>query len=169
MMIGGTQPGMSFEIRGSDDHDSLVVESRVGNAQVVLRLPIRALPWRDIRVIERHGHRPHYGCGEGHDPMGAVKLTLEKPDQIEERTGITGATRLDLADGIATIAIDPKSRLLVPCLHVATGAVTPAVVQVVGAGATRAKGDIRVAQLAGGQRVGGVTLELGGRGQPKKS
>lgn len=161
MMIQGAEPGMSFEIRGSGDHDSLVVEPTVNAGQVVLRIPIRALPWRDAKLIERHGHRPHFGCGDHDDPLGAVRLTLRKPDQIEERTGITGATHLTLADGIATIAIDPKASLRVPCLHIAADAVAPAVVQVVGDKAARAKGTIRVGQLAGGQRIGGVTLELG--------
>lgn len=161
MMIQGKEPGMSFEIRGSGDHDSLVVEPMVTGGQVVLRVPIGALPWRDARLIERHGHRAHYGCGDDHDPMVAVRLTLRKPDQIEERTGITGATQLHLADGIATIAIDPKASLRVPCLHIAADAVAPAVVQVVGDKAARAKGTIRVGQLAGGRRIGGVTLELG--------
>jgi len=160
MMIQGNEPGMSFQIRGSDDHDSLVVETRVNVGQVVLRLPIQALPWRDIRVIEKHGRRPHYGCGEGKDPMATAKLILKGPNQVEERTGITGATRLELANAIATIAVDPKQQLRVPCLHLATGVAAPAVVQVVGETAKRAKGTIRVAQLAGGRRIGGVALEL---------
>ena len=162
MNITGREPGMSFYIRGSDDEDSLFVQPDVGNATVILRIPVRALPWRDIRIIEKHGPRLPYGCGGLEDPLAHVRMTLEGP-QVIDRTGIQGATWLRLEEGIATVQIEQRARLVIPCLRVEEGARVPTAVQVTGDQAPRARGTIHVFQLSGGRRIGGVALELGNR------
>ncbi|MDQ3723873.1 MAG: hypothetical protein M3376_12620, partial [Actinomycetota bacterium] len=142
---------MSFYVVGSGDEDTLIVEPDVrGGGTVVLRLPVQGLPWRDIRLVERYGPRDKYGCGDRDDPLVRVKATLEKPEQIADRTGIQGATVVHLENGVATVEIAPRATLLVPCLRVAEGARMPTAVQVTGRAARRARGTIRVAQLAGG-------------------
>jgi hypothetical protein len=161
MKITGNEPGISFYVVGSGDEDSLIVAPDVGGVTVVLRLPVAGLPWRDLRLIEKHGRREKYGCGDGKDPLAGMRVALTKPEEITDRTGIQGAASVRLADGIATLEIAPKGSLLVPCLRVANGARMPAAVQVTGRAAKKARGAIHVGQLAGGRRIGGVTVQFG--------
>jgi hypothetical protein len=161
MKITGNEPGMSFYVVGSGDEDTLIVEPAVrGGGAVVLRLPVQGLPWRDIRIIEKHGPRDKYGCSDRDDPLARMNTELTKPEQIIDRTGIQGAASVRLENAVATVEIAPRGTLLVPCLRVAEGARMPTAVQVTGRNARRAMGTIRVAQLAGGRRFGGVTFRL---------
>ncbi len=151
---------MSFHVRGSDDDDSLFVQPEVGGATVVLRIPVRALPWRDARLVEKHGPRLLFGCGGSEDPLAGVRVTLRGP-QVVDRTGIQGAASLRLENGVAAVQIEGNGPLVIPCLHVANGARVPASVQVVGEQAPGASGAIHVFQFSGGIRAGGLTLQLG--------
>jgi hypothetical protein len=170
MRITGHEPGITFYVVGSGEEDSLIVAPDVGAATVVLRLPVAGLPWRDLRLIEKHGRREKYGCGEMKDPLVDMRVALTKAEEITDRTGIQGATSVRLLDGIATVEIAPRGSLLVPCLRVANGARMPAAVQVTGKAARKARGAIHVGQLAGGRRIGGVTVQFGAqrRGNEKE-
>jgi hypothetical protein len=170
MRIAGKEPGMSFLLRGSGAQDSLIVLPEIGGAAFVLSIPVRALPWRDARLIQAHGPRMAFGCGGPEDPLRRVSMVLEAPE-VADRTGIRGASRLQLENGTAAIRLEGEGSLLIPCLRIANGAELPAAVQVVGRRARDARGRIHVLQLSGGRRTGGVTLELGlwDRGAGQKS
>ena len=136
---------MSFHVRGSDD--SLFVQPEVGGATVVLRIPVRALPWRDAQLVEKHGPRLLFGCGGSEDPLAGVRVTLRGP-QVVDRTGIQGAESLRLENGVAAVQIEGNGPLVIPCLHVANGARVPASVQVAGkAGAGGQRRDPRLPVL----------------------
>lgn len=163
MKMNGDEPGMSFYVIGTDDHDSLVVEADVGGAGVTLRIPAQALPWRDLKLVEAHGPRDPYGCGERDDPAGRIKRNVKNPDEILDRTGIVGADWLRLEEGTATAAVAQGGTLTIPCLRVAPAARMPAAVVVARDRGKKPAGTVRIGQLSGGRRVGGVTLELGER------
>jgi hypothetical protein len=75
-------------------------------------------------------------------------------------TDITGAETLDLRDGVATVKSAKNQRLVLPHVRLAEGVKMPVNIRI-----TRPKLDgkpkrIHVSQYAGGQLIGGVTLEL---------
>jgi len=160
MKMNGAEPGLSFYVIGTDDHDSLVVEADVGGAEVTLRIPAQALPWRDMKLVERDGPRDPYGCGELAGQVG-IKRRVKNPHEIVDRTGILGASWLRLEDGMAIAAVAEGGALTIPCLRIAPAARMPAAVEVVRHGRKNPKGSVRIGQLSGGRRVGGITLELG--------
>lgn len=158
MRITGPSPGMSFYVTGSDDEDALLIRAELESGQPSLQIPVQALPWRDGRLLERHGRRSEYGCGDD-DPVGTLRRTLKGP-QVAAITDIEGAELLELENGIATVQAD-KDSLSITCLRLTEGAILPAAVRVVGARRRKPRGAIHVAQLSGGRRFGGVTIEFG--------
>jgi hypothetical protein len=53
----GGDAEMPFYVVGSPDQDSLIVCPDLAAGEVALKLPVQALPWRDILLIERLGRR----------------------------------------------------------------------------------------------------------------
>jgi len=150
----------SFYVVGSDDQDSLIVYPELVGGQVLLTLPVTALPWRDLRLIESFGRRrPAYGSGDQEDPLTEMTATLQG-EEIRRRTDITGAGRLELRDGLATITLAPQSRLHIPFVRLAPRARMPASLRVRGASFSDKGRHVHVGQLSGGQRIGGISLEL---------
>jgi hypothetical protein len=89
MLTKGKSPGMSFYVRGSVDEDSLLVSTEGFTGRIELQIPVSALPWRDLRLIEKWGRRREpYGCCTAPDPMAAMKVTARA--EVEMRTGIEG-------------------------------------------------------------------------------
>jgi hypothetical protein len=128
-----------------------------------VQLPVQSLPWRDLRLLEKYGRRwSPFGCDQGLDPLVGVKVQLKGADQVLQHTDIRGAEGLELAEGIATVRGSGKTAIVVPCLRVAEGARMPGAVRVAGRRPERAR-LVHVAQLSGGIRVGGVTLEFRSR------
>ncbi|HET9488409.1 MAG TPA: S8 family serine peptidase [Methylomirabilota bacterium] len=156
VLVQPVASGMAFYIVGSADHDSLII--RPQDAEIVLDIPIAALPWRDRRLLERHGPRPPYGLRAA-DPLRAVKTVLKGPD-AEERIDVVGATALEVHDGIARIRAMPERALVLRSLRLIEGARMPARLHV------QARTDagprfVHVAQYSGGQLLGGVSLQFG--------
>ncbi|MEA2421367.1 MAG: hypothetical protein QOF55_466, partial [Thermoleophilaceae bacterium] len=161
----------AFTVTGSSEADVLTVTSRLAGGRVRFDLPVRALPWRDARLLERYGRprAPFRGRGDKErDPVDALELTL-KGEETEERTGVVGARTLDLSNGLASVELD-ADKLLIPCLRVAEGAQMPVRVRVNDILTRGERKFVHVAQLSGGRRVGGVALELrkGLRHPPKR-
>ncbi|MGI8838137.1 MAG: S8 family serine peptidase [Pyrinomonadaceae bacterium] len=155
-----TDSDMSFYIVGSAEQDSLTVYPNVAGGRVSLILPVQALPWRDIRLIERNnGRRVGFGCCGATDPLHGIKKTL-KGEQIRAITDIAGAELLDLRDGIATVTMGKADRLHVPYLRIADGARMVARIHLHRAKTHEERRFVHVAQHSGGQLVGGVSLEL---------
>jgi hypothetical protein len=162
MLLTEPRPGFSFYVVGSDDEDSLVVRAEhLGTGDLMTALPVASLPWRDLRLIERHGRRRQpYGCCEVDDPLAEARLTLDG-EEVEERTDVIGARLLTLNGGIAILVAEVQQPVQVPCLRVALGAAMPVVVRVA-AEIEGAAAMVHVTQLSGGRRIGGVALELRG-------
>ena len=162
MHVQPDDPGdadMSFYVVGSADQDSLIVYPEIAG-KVSLILPIQALPWRDIRLIEANkGPRPGFGCCGAIDPLATTRATL-KGEQVRALTDVDGAELLDLSDGVATITMGKADRLHVPYLRLAEGARMVARIRLSQPKAAKERRFVHVAQHSGGQLVGGVSLEL---------
>jgi hypothetical protein len=152
---------MGFYVIGSADQDSLIVYRELARGEIELNLPIQALPWRDLRLIEKHGmRRLPYGCGgRDADPLAKLNATLEG-DEVQMLTDIVGAETLELSDGVAKIWMSGPGETFIPCLRLVEGVRLPARIHVHRPKADAEHRFIHVAQLAGGLRVGGVTLQL---------
>jgi subtilisin family serine protease len=152
---------MSFYVVGSAEQDSLMVHHDLPGGQVNLMLPLQALPWRDIKVIETNkGRRAGFGCcSAADDPLAQVRTRLEG-DKVRAMTDIVGAEALELRDGIATITLAKGARLHVPDVRLAEGARMVARVHVRKPKIDKKRRFIHIAQHSGGQLIGGVSLEL---------
>jgi hypothetical protein len=151
---------LPFDVHGTADHDRLIVEAAGLQAEVVLEIPIQALPWRDLRVLKNlRSPRGPYGSRGGDDPLARESLTLEG-DIIELRTDVAGASRLELREGTATIWAARGARLAIPSLHIARGVPMPARIRVRDPRLDGQRGLVRVAQFSAGRSTGGFTLEL---------
>jgi hypothetical protein len=158
---GSGDAGMSFYVVGSAEQDGLTVYQNLAGGTVELILPVQALPWRDIKLIER-ARRPRLGFGADRGPdelLVSRKVALEG-DRIHATTDITGAQRLALRDGTATVTIAKGGRLHVPYVRLGQGTRMMAKVQVSSAKADKERRFVHVAQHSGGQLLGGVSLEL---------
>ena len=152
---------MSFYVVGSADQDSLTVYQDLVAGTVDLIVPVQALPWRDIKLIERvRGSRPVFGDDRGSDdPLVSRKAALDG-ELICMTTDISGAHRLALQDGTATVTIVEGGVLHVPYVRLALGTRMIAKIQVSGAKIDKEHRFVHVAQHSGGQLLGGVSLEL---------
>jgi subtilisin family serine protease len=151
---------LSFYVVGSADQDSLTVYPKLAGGKLSLLLPVQALPWRDLKLVERNkGPRPGVGCCEAIDPLANVKATL-KGEQVRAVTDIIGAELLELRDGIARVTLGRADRLQVPYLRLADGARMAARVHVDRPKIDKERRFVHVAQHSGGQLIGGVSLEL---------
>lgn len=165
MLTTGRSPAISFYVRGTDDEDSLSIATEGFEGRLTLAVPTRALPWRDLKMIEKWGRRrTPYGCCDGADPLDALRVHAKGPE-VEERTGIRGTDAITIAGGIATVAFTTAHSVVIPCVRIEAGAVMPTAVRVATLRRAGEKAAVHVAQLSGGRRVGGVTLAIGGRQQ----
>ena len=150
-----------FHVVGSGDTDSLIIQPQLFGGKVSLTIPVQALPWRDLGMLEKlKARRPYFGCVDLKDPLASVVTTL-KGEEVGMRTDITGAERLELRSGIATITLISTDgpQLHVPYLRLRGGARLPASIQVQGKTSEKSQ-NVHVGQLSGGQRIGGITLKL---------
>jgi hypothetical protein len=152
---------MSFYVIGSAEQDSLTVYPNLAGGSVELILPVQALPWRDIKLIERAGGpRLSFGDDRGsNDPLMSRKAVL-KDDGIRTKTDITGAQHLALRNGTATVRIAEGSLLHVPYVRLGYGTRMIAKIHVSKAKIDEERRFVHVAQHSGGQLLGGVSLEL---------
>lgn len=155
-----TDSDMSFYVVGSEDQDSLIVYQGLAGGKLSLLLPVQALPWRDLRLIEKNkGPRGGFGCCDAVDPLAHARATL-KGEQVRAITDIVGAELLELRDGIATVTMGKADRLHVPYVQIAEGARMVARVHISRPRIDKERRFVHVAQHSGGQLIGGVSLEL---------
>jgi hypothetical protein len=138
----------------------LAVVARVTHGEVRISMPIDALPWRDLALLERLGGRlPAYGERAERRPA----ITLARPllaDDVRARTDVVGAQRLELRDRTAVLVVGADRRLVIPDLRIAPGARMPVRIDVDGARIDGPGCFVHAAQTCGAGRTGGVTLEL---------
>jgi hypothetical protein len=79
---------------------------------------------------------------------------------VRLQTDVVGAQRLELRDGVASILAAEDARLFVPHVRLAPNVRMPARIRVHGPQTDERRRFVHVAQLSGGQLVGGITLEL---------
>jgi Subtilase family len=149
----------AFTINGSDDIDGAVIWREGGDEGFVIRqLPVVALPWREAAVyVGGPRGRPLYGgVAEIADPASTLAATsLTDSRQIEARTDVRGASRLELRDGRVDIWSAGR-RLDLPRLRIHPGAGLHISVQAPGAST------LHLLHLSGGRRVGGGTVRWAG-------
>ena len=151
---------MSFYVVGSADQDSLIVHPQIAGGKLSLLLPVHALPWRDITLIERNkGQRPGFGYGGAVEPFARVTATL-KGERVGAITDIVGAGLLELRDGIARVTMGKADRLHLPYVRIADGARMVAKIHVSRPKIDKERRFVHIAQHSGGQLIGGVSLEL---------
>lgn len=151
---------MSFYVIGSADQDSLIIYPKLAGGKLSLHLPVQALPWRDLKLIERNkGPRPGFGYCGAVDPLANAKVTL-KGDKVRAITDIVGAELLELHDGIVRVTMGKTDRLHVPYLRLADGARMVAKIHVNRPKIDKERRFVHIAQHSGGQLIGGVSLEL---------
>jgi hypothetical protein len=152
----------SFEVRVMGG-DSLHVTSELVEGRVVLELPVRALPWRDMAWIEKNKSpmRSWDGKDDGHLPETPRPLTGQETRLV---TDIRGAESLTIRGSVASVVLAEKVRgagFVVPELRTAKGACPIAMRLRVEGGKISAKARaVHVLQMAKGRRVGGISLEL---------
>jgi hypothetical protein len=156
VLVQPVPSAMAFLVVGTADRDSLAI--RAEDAEIVLDVPVAALPWRERRLIERHGPRAPYGLRIP-DPVRNVKAVLKGPE-AEERADVFGATTLEVFNGIARIRATPDRKLLLRSLRLVEGARMPARLHVQ-ARTEAGPRFVHAAQYSGGQLVGGVSLQFG--------
>lgn len=181
---GGGAAEMTFDVVGTADQDSLIADVRMVEGVLELTLPVQALPWRDMQLIERmaarrlpYGMDAPQGCYDllrnwfprvfrrlfpvqtVTNPLETMQVRLEGSD-IQMRTDVEGATLLDLREGNATITGAEGRQLLIRHLHLAEGARIPVKLRVRRPTIDGERRYAHVMQLSGGQRAGDVTLEL---------
>jgi Subtilase family len=161
VLVQPVPSAMGFLVVGTADHDSLVI--RAEDAEIALDIPVAALPWRERRLIERHGPRAPYGLRMP-DPVRSVKTVLKGPE-AEERADVFGATTLEVYNGIARIRAMPERKLLLRSLRLVEGARLPARLHVQ-ARTEAGPRFVHAAQYSGGQLVGGVSLQFGRTKEP---
>jgi hypothetical protein len=160
---------MAFYVEGSADDDSLIVESELVRGRIELRIPVKALPWRDAKLIERYGRRPGYVLKDDIDLFRSITGTL-RAREIEARTGIVGAESLTVRDGVAEILLGGRQRIWIPSVRLAQGARMPASVRVSAPKIDKLRRHVHITQLSGGRIIGGVSLEFHPRAEfPKRS
>jgi hypothetical protein len=152
---------LAFYVVGSSDEDSLIIYNQLEQGRVYLNVPVRAIPWRDLNLINRMGRvRSSYGCDNLDDPMEKVKISVKGPDKIRSRTDIVGAENIIIENGIARILMGEKNNMIISSIRLTHGIRMPVRITVTNA---KIKGDrryVHIAQLSGGQLIGGVSLEL---------
>lgn len=160
---------MSFYVVGSSDKDSLIVYNEIAHSRVSIKIPLQVLPWRDIKLIERSisssgrvGKVVHRRAHNEHlDLLEKRRIRLEGEKEIRMKTDIEGAEALDVQNGIATIFLSKKNnKLFIPDVRLSKDARMPASIKVSKPEISKENRFVHVAQLSGGQLVGGVTLEL---------
>ena len=161
MLTRGRSPAISFYVRGTDDEDSLLIATVGFDGRLALDVPMRALPWRDLKMIEKWGRRREpYGCCDIADPLDTLRVRAKGPE-VEERAGIRGADDITIAGGIATVTFTTANPVFIPCVRIEAGAKMPTTVRVATLRRAGENAAVHVAQLSGGRRVGGVTLAIG--------
>ncbi len=148
-----------FYVIGTDDVDGLWIDTEDLDADVTYTMPVQALVYRDANLINEFGTRAPYGQVCGKDPLGEMRRTL-KEDEIEMRTGITGAAYLQIENGVVRIHKSRKGRLFIPRLNLAGCAKMPVNVRVRHVELGQERGYVHVGQYGGGRRTGGVSLEI---------
>lgn len=156
---------MSFYVVGSGEQDSLVITPQLKGGVVRLSIPVQALPWRDLRSIEKwKGRRLPYGCSNDADPLLKLKAQLKGSD-VELTTDIRGAELLELKDGVVSIQGGRGQRIIIPYLRLEKGVKMAVSVRVSNPRTDRDLRFVHVTQLSGGQVIGGVSLEFKKRKQ----
>lgn len=148
-----------FFFTGTDDTDTLWLDTENLNAEIMLIFPVEGLKFRDGGLINKIGNRVPFGEDCKKDPLRNVKRTL-KQKQIELYTGITGARVLHINNGLVSIIKDPEQRLHIPEMTVKEGVKMPIHLQFKKPALKGRTGAIHIGQFTGGQHAGGVTVEV---------
>jgi hypothetical protein len=149
----------AFYMMGSDDDALEFTADRLATA-IELVVPTRALPWRELSLLERcQGHRPEYGRREL-DPAEEVRRVL-RGEEITRILGIAALDRADVNGPTTRLVARPGSRhLRLPEMRLLRGVKMPVRLWARQPRLEEAVGWVHVGQRSGGRIVGGISLEL---------
>lgn len=148
-----------FFFMGTNDIDSLWMDTEKLKAKLTIIFPVEGLKFRDGNLINKFGKRAPYGDDCKEDPLRKLKKSI-KGKQIKLFTGITGANLLKIQNGLVRIEKDPEQQLHIPEMTVKAGTKMPMRIQFAKPKLETKKGFIHVGQLTGGQHAGGVSVEI---------
>jgi hypothetical protein len=145
--------------RGFKTASSLTLWRDNVNGEIELTLPADALDWRDAQARIARSTARIRRRRDWREYLGRPRFEL-KDDDVNRVVGVSGASRLRVKDGLATITLDRRSDRMTISRLFATGPRAIARVRVVDPVVGPEKGFIRVSQSLIGAPRGGVTLEL---------
>ena len=153
--------GKVLFVTGSGDDDALEVETEKFDGRYELVLPVLALPWRDLELLNRTGPRRAFGADRREDLLAVERdgETIEAKEAAR-KTGIDGLAELRFAGGNVHLVADKANRLRIPEIRVEAGVKMPVRLLVRSAKIGRSSAFVHVRQRSGGKIVGGVTLKL---------
>jgi hypothetical protein len=160
----------AFLVIGTDDGDALELSCEKVTGDVELLLPTRALPWRELALLERYeGHRPGYGYRDGTDPVEEVRRVLQR-EEVIRILGVTGAEEATV-NGATTrlVSRGGAGRLMLSELQVQRGTKMPVRLWARRPQLKGAVGWVNVGQRSGGKWTGGISLELRAEVPEKRS
>ncbi len=146
---------------GSDDLDALEVTCDQLIAGIELALPTRALPWRELALLEQcQGRRPEYGGTGETDPAEEVRRVLEGKE-VMRILGVTGADEAHVDRAMTRLVARPGvGHLDVSECRLQRGARMPIRIFARQPRLEHEVGWVNIGQRSGGKRIGGVSLEL---------
>ena len=149
----------AFFVIGTDDGDALELNCEGLAGDIELFLPTRALPWREMGLLERcQGQRPRYD-DRGGDPAEEVRQVLEAGD-VRRILGVTGADEAAVNGPMTRLVARRGRRLMLSEVRVQRGAKMPVRLWMRRPQLEGAVGWVHVGQRSGGKLTGGVSLEL---------
>ena len=148
----------AFYVVGSGERDSLVVRPSCSAASS--RSTFRLLRCHGARLACSRSSTVH----ERRLAYARAILSATRHDAPREsgrlRTEVAGAAAAEVVRGVATLTVAPGEQMVMPHVRIVDGARMPVRLRVRGARIDGRRRFVHVAQLSGGQLMGGVTLEL---------
>ncbi len=157
---GAGDADTAFYVNGSNDLDTLEVEPEKVAGRFELHLPVQALPWRELNLVNKLGApRKPYGADCAEDPLVHREKSV-KGRNVELFTGFRGVEEIRFAGGVARLIGGEKAAMTLTDIRVRPGTKMPVRLRVVGARIGADGGFVHVRQRSGGKTIGGVSLGL---------
>ena len=149
-----------FFVNGSDDVDSLEIESHNLSGRIELQFPVQAMPWRDLSLANEYGKpRRPYSPEEASDPLLDWNTVIQE-SEVGLFTGFRGVEEIRFALGTAHVISDAETAMFLPRIRVQQGVKMPARLIAHGVQVERGNGFVHVRQRSGDKTIGGVSLQV---------
>jgi hypothetical protein len=149
-----------FSMVGTGDDDTLELSLEGVHGEVELVVPTRAIPWRELSLLEVcGGQRPRYG-GIGPDPAEDLQRILE-PSEVQRILGLDGLERAYIDQATTRLVLGRgQTRLILSDIRLLHGTRLPMRAHIRRPDLKGSIGWIHVGQRSGGKLTGGISLQL---------